>query len=168
MASESPGASLIERYLCARGRRYFRGRHDGEFFYVFSPGWPPGFSPVTDTRPRRLHVHLEVCPTDPDVLVVRVTPASFFPASQRRRLTDVAEAWNSQKHDVVAIVHESLDPERVGVVGRGSQWLSQNVSFEDFASRIDATISDAVDLFGRLTAITGCAPGEPTPLRDAG
>ena len=68
----------------------------------------------------------------------------------------------------MAIVHESLDPERVGVVGRGSQWLSQNVSFEDFASRIDATISDAVDLFGRLTAITGCAPGEPTPLRDAG
>jgi len=151
MTGESQGASLIERYLRARGRRYFRGRHDGEFFYV------------TDTR--RLHVHLEVCPTDPDILVIRVTPPSFFPAGQRRRLTDVAEAWNKE-HDVVAIVHESLDPERVGVVARGTQEFSRSAAFEDFASRVDGTISDAVDLFARLAPLT--APGESTPLRDVG
>lgn len=45
MTSESLCADLIERYLRTRGSRYFRGQHDGEFFYV------------ANTRPRRLHVH---------------------------------------------------------------------------------------------------------------
>jgi hypothetical protein len=138
MTSEPLCANLIERYLCTRGSRYFRGAHDGEYFYV------------ANTRPRRLHVHLEIAPGHHDVLLIRVSPACFFPASDRPWLTHFADTWNQQNREVTAIVHGSSDPQRIGVVARRSQWIRKGVSFEDFAAFVDAAIADAIDLFGQL------------------
>jgi Putative bacterial sensory transduction regulator len=155
MTSEPPGAQLIESYLQTRGSRYFRGQHDGEFFYV------------ANTRPRRLHVHLETSPEHGDVLVIRVAPACFFPAAERPRLTHFAETWNRQDRGVTAIVHDSSDPQRIGVVARRSHTIARGASFDDFASFVDATLADAIDLFGQLAQVADLpATGEPL-LRDA-
>lgn len=155
MTSEPAGTGLIERYLRTRGSRYFRGHRDGEFFYV------------ANTRPRRLHVHLEICPTHADMLVIRVAPTCFFPATDRSALADFADTWNRREHEVTAIVHDSSDPQRIGVVARRSQWVPGTTSFEDFAVLVDGTIADAIDLFGRLAPVTGLPPTGPPLLRDA-
>lgn len=155
MTSEPLCADQVERYLCTRGSRYFRGRHDGEFFYVAS------------TRPR-LDVHLEVCPTDGDVLMIRVTPACFFPVTDRPWLTHFAEIWNQQNHEVTAIVHGSSDPQRIGVVARRSQWIRRGVSFEDFAAFVDAAIADAIDLFGQLHNAVEVPSTAPPLVHEAG
>lgn len=141
MTSEPLCANLIERYLCTRGRRYFRGAHDGEYFYV------------ANTRPRRLHVHLEIAPGHHDVLLIRVAPACFFPASDRPWLTHLAETWNRRKRDVTAIVHGSSDPQRIGVVARRSHWIRGSVAFADFATFVDRAIAAAIEFFGELTPI---------------
>lgn len=158
MTSESFGASLIERYLRTRGSRhcgYFHGQHDGEFFYV------------ANTRPRRLHVHLEMSPLHDDVLIIRVAPACFFPAADRCLLTDFADTWNRQNREVTAIVHDSSDPQRIGVVARRSQWIPGSTSFEDFASSVDGTIADAIDLFGQLTPVADLPLDPQSLLRNA-
>jgi hypothetical protein len=155
MTGEPLCTDLIERYLRTRGSRYFRGRHDGEFFYV------------ANTRPRRLHVHLEVCPAHDDVLVLRVVPASFFPATDRPWLTHIADQWNRQEREVTAIVHGSSDPQRIGVIARRSQWIRGDVSFEDFASFVDHTIAAAIELFAELAPVVEWEPAQSL-LRHAG
>jgi hypothetical protein len=156
MTSEPRCADLIERYLCTRGGRYFQGAHDGEYFYV------------AKARPRRLHVHLEVSRTHRDVLVIRVAPACFFPAADRPWLMHLADTWNQQDREVTAMVHGSCDPQRIGVVARRSQWIQSRVSFEDFASFVDRTIADAIDLFAQLTPVAELPPTAQPLLRDAG
>jgi hypothetical protein len=156
MTSEPLCANLIERYLCTRGSRYFRGAHDGEYFYV------------ANTRPRRLHVHLEISPEHHDVLIVRVTPACFFPASDRPWLTHLAETWNQQYREVTAIVHGSSDPQRIGVVARRSQWIRGRVAVEDFATFVDRAIAAAIEFFGTLTPIVEESSIAQPLLRDAG
>jgi hypothetical protein len=156
MTSEPRCADLVERYLRTRATRYFRGAHDGEYFYV------------AKTRPRRLHVHLEVSPTQGDVLMIRVAPACFFPATYRPWLMHFADTWNQQNREVTAIVHASSDPQRIGVVARKSQWISANVSFEDFASLVDRTVADAIDLFAQLNTAIELPPTAQPLLCDAG
>jgi hypothetical protein len=155
MTSE-PRCADLERYLCTRGSRYFRGAHDGEYFYV------------AKTRPRRLHVHLEVSPTQRDVLMIRIAPACFFPATDRPWLMHFTDTWNQQNREVTAIVHTSSDPRRIGVVARRSQWIRDRVSFEEFASFVDRTIADAIDLFAQLTPVVELPPTAQPLLRDAG
>ena len=163
MTGEPMGVSLIERYLRTRGSRYcsrycgryFRGHHDGEFFYV------------ANVRPRRLHVHLEVCPNRGDVLVIRVTPTCFFPVGERSWLTEFADTWNRQHHNVSAIVHDSSDTRRIGVVARRSHCIAESACFEDFAAVVDGALADAIDLFGRLATAAGLPPTDPPLLRDA-
>jgi hypothetical protein len=160
MTSEPRCADLIERYLCTRGSRYcdryFRGARDGEYFYV------------AKTRPRRLHVHLEVAPTQRDVLMIRVAPTRFYPATDRPRLMHFADTWNQQNREVTAIVHTSSDPQRIGVVARRSQWIRAGVSFEDFASIVDRIIADAIDLFAQLNPVIELPPAAQPLLCDAG
>jgi hypothetical protein len=160
MTSEPRYADLIERYLCTRGSRhcdrYFRGAHDGEYFYV------------AKTRPRQLHVHLEVSPTQGDVLMIRVAPASFYPATDRPWLMHFADTWNQQNREVTAIVHTSSDPQRIGVVARRSQWIRAGASFEDFASFVDRIIADAIDLFAQLNPVIELPPAAQPLLCDAG
>jgi hypothetical protein len=156
MTSEPRCADLIERCLCTRGSRYFQGAHDGEYFYV------------ARTRLRPLHVHLEVSPTQGDVLMIRVAPACFFPATDRPWLMHFADTWNQQNREVTAIVHASSDPQRIGVVARRSQWIRARVSFEDFTSFVDNTIADAIDLFAQLNPVVELPPTTQPLLRDAG
>jgi hypothetical protein len=152
--SEPLSATLIERYLCTRGRRYFRGHHDGEFFFV------------ADAHPRRLYVHLEISPAQPDVFIIRVAPACFFPAVDYAQLAEFADTWNRHNWEVTAIVHGSSDPQRIGVTAQQSQWTRDGVRFDDFAVFIDRTLAAAIDLFSELTP---AAELSSTPLlRDAG
>jgi hypothetical protein len=156
MTSEGHCASLIERYLSTRGRRFFRGRHDGEYFFV------------ADTAPRRLYVHLETSPEHYDVLTIRITPVYFFPAVDRPRLTHVADRWNTQNRQVIAIVHGSSDPQRIGVAARRSQWIRNDVTLKDFGSLVDRIIAAAIDLFAELTPVVDVPSTVPPLLRDAG
>jgi hypothetical protein len=156
MTSESLCTNLIERYLCTRGQRCFRGQHDGEYFLLVK------------ARPQRLHVHLGVSPDYDDVLVIRVTPGSFFSAADRPWLTHVSDEWNQQNRGVTAIVHGSSDPRRIGVVARRSRWIPETVSFEDFASIVDGTIADAIDLFDELTPVVEKPSTAQQLLRAAG
>jgi hypothetical protein len=150
---------LIERYLRTRGRRYFRGQHDGEYFFV------------ANAHPRRLHVHLGISRWHSDVFTVRVNPACFFPAADSDRLAHIVDTWNQQSREVIAIVHGSSDPQRIGVVARSSQRIRDRVSFQDFASFVDRSIAAAIDLFGELTPVVELPPrsqGAEPLLRDAG
>ncbi|HUH71871.1 MAG TPA: hypothetical protein VLZ05_25145 [Mycobacterium sp.] len=156
MTSQPLCANLIERYLCSRGRRYFRGRHDGEFFYV------------ANTHPRRLHVHLEISPAHRDVFTIRVTPTCFFPATDRARLTRFAEMWNQRNREVIALVHGSSDPQRTGIAAHRSEWIGDRVGFEDFASFVDRTIAAALDLFDELTPVAELPSTTQPLLQDAG
>lgn len=135
---EPLNTNLIERYLCTRARRYFRGRHDGEFFFVLNTAL-------------RLHVHLEIPPMHPDVFTIRVTPACFYPAAELTRLAALASAWNEQHRDVTAVVHGSSDPQRIGVMAEQSRWIGERVRFEDLAAFADRATAAAIDLFSRLT-----------------
>jgi hypothetical protein len=157
MNSTSPCATLIERYMSTCGLRFFRGQHDGEYFFV------------ANSNPR-LHVHLEVSPSFGDVVIIRVTPASFYPVANRPWLTRFADTWNQQNREVTAIVHSSSDPQRTGVVARRSQWIREGTSLEDFASFVDRTVTAAIDLFAELTPIVELPcrlPGEHQLLRNA-
>ena len=153
LGGEPLSTNLIERYLCTRGRRYFRGRHDSEFFFVLN----------TD---QRLHVHLEIPALHPDVFTIRVTPACFFPAGDHESLMQFAATWNEQNRDVTAIVHGSSDPERIGVTAEQSRWIGEQVAFGDFAAFADRATAAAIDLFARLTPATEL-PSRPL-LRNAG
>lgn len=148
---------LIERYLQTRGRRYFRGQHDGEFFFV------------ANAKPWRLHVHLGISRWHSDVFTIRVVPACFFPAADGARLTHLADIWNQHNREVPVIVHESSDPQRIGIDARSSRRIRDRIRFEDFASGIDRTLAAAVDLFAALTPATELPPTAQRPLfRDAG
>ncbi|GAB3011950.1 hypothetical protein [Mycobacterium bourgelatii] len=152
--AEPLSTDLIERFLRIRGRRYFRGQHDGEFFFVIN------------TEKRRLHVHIEIPPLHPDVVVIRVTPACFFPAGDRERLQRFADAWNQENRQITADVHRSSDPLRIGVAAAKSQRMGDRVRFEDFTAFVDDAIAAAVDLFDGLTPVTEL-PTAPL-LLDAG
>jgi hypothetical protein len=141
MTSATPCETLIERYMFTSGLRFFRGQHDGEYFCV------------ANAHPRRLHVHLEVSPSFGDVLNVRVNPACFFPVTDRPWLTQFADTWNQQHREVTAIIHGSSDPHRIGVSARRSQWIRDDMSFDDFAALVDRTVAAAIDLFAELTPV---------------
>lgn len=155
MTNEQTCANLVEHYLRTRGRRYFRGHHDGEYFFVTG-------------APRRLHVHFEMSPAHDDVLIIRVTPGCYFPAADRSWLTYFADKWNRQDRHVIAIVHGSSDPQRIGVVARKSRWIRSKISFADFASFVDLTIADATELFEELTPAVELTSAEGPLLRHAG
>lgn len=155
MTNEQLCADLVERYLRARGRRYFHGHHDGEYFFVTN-------------APRRMHVHFEVSPAHHDVLIIRVSPGCYFPAVDRPWLTHFCDRWNRLDREVTAIVHGSSDPQRLGVVARKSQWIRDDVSFNEFASFVDRTIADATELFEELSSAVEMPSTQRSLLRDAG
>jgi hypothetical protein len=145
MRTEPFGAEAIERYLSAHGVRYFRGHHDGEFFFIMT------------VDHSRLHVHLGPTPQRPDVCTIRVTPARFFAAEDRARLTEVARRWNDANLCATALVHESSDPTRVGV---DVEYKGSVTCYEEFVYFGDHAIDSAIALFRELSQ----APA----LRDAG
>ncbi len=156
---EKLSTDLIEPYLRARGRRYFRGQHDGEYFFI------------ANAHPWRLHVHLGISRWRSDVFTLRVNPACFFPAPDGDWLASLADSWNQQNREVTAVVHGSSDPQRIGVVARSCQQIEDRVIFEDFASFVDGAIDAALEFFGELTPTAVLPPpsqGAQPLLRDAG
>jgi hypothetical protein len=158
MNNQSFCTELIERYLRAGGRRYFRGHHDGEYFFILSAGH------------ERLHVHLEVPPADKESVTIRVTPANFYPAVDRARLRTIADKWNVRDRRTRAVVYESCDQTRIGVVAEKSYPLAPSMPFEEFAGLADDTIKSAVKLFAEMTRGVEQTPARRlgTWLRDAG
>ena len=151
MTTESFGTELIERHLRTRKLRYFRGHHDGEFFFILTVGQD------------RLHVHLEIDPADRETFTIRVTHPYFFPAADRARLRKFADSWNLESRRVKAVVQESCDPNRIAVVAETSYPIMRDMPFEEFAGLADNTIRSAVKLFAEMTP-----PAEPTPTRTLG
>ncbi|OBF47855.1 hypothetical protein A5787_09930 [Mycobacterium sp. 852002-50816_SCH5313054-b] len=156
MTAQSLSRNLIERYLSTSGLRFLRGEHDGEYFCV------------VNADSGRLHVHLGISPSFGDMLTIGVAPASSFRAADRPWLTRLADTWNKRNRKVTAIVHGCSDPQRVGLVARGSRWIQDSISFEDFASFIDRTIAEAVDLFAEATVVVELPSAAQPMLRDAG
>lgn len=140
-------SELVERYLRSRGLRYFRGCHDGEYFFILTVGQ------------ERFHVHLEVLPAKSDVLLVRVAPGHYFPATDRDRMIGFARSWNAENRCAEVIVYESSDPSRIEVAAESTCPLA-DVEADDFANFADKAIRSAIKLFAELTS----AP----ELRDAG
>lgn len=153
---EQLDTDLIERYLRTRRRRYFRGQHDREYFFVAS----------TDSG--RLHVHLGISRWQPDVFTIRIEPACFFPAADDARLAGLAEEWNQGDHDVTAIVHGSSDPQRIGVYASAARRITDGIGFEDFAAFVDRAVAAATDLFGELTPVAELPAAREPLVRDAG
>ena len=156
MTTEALSANLIERYLCTRGSRYFRGQHDGKFFYV------------ANTRPRRLHVHLGISRWHSDEFTIQVTTGCFFPAADGADLAELADSWNQLNRDVLVTVHGSSDPQRVGVLARNSRKIRDPIDFDDFAMYVDHTIAAAIVFFAKLAAVAECPTPTQPLLRDAG
>jgi hypothetical protein len=142
---KSMRTEMIERYLRARGRRYFRGHHDGEYFFILAVGH------------ERLHVHMEIPPSDRDSVTVRVTPTSFFPAADVARLSTFADKWNEESRQTRAVVYQSCDPNRIGVAAENSYPLAPNVPFEEFADLADGMLGSAVALFAEMATATQAA-----------
>lgn len=65
-------------------------------------------------------------------------------------------------------MHGSADSARIGVSARRSEWIREDISFEDFASFIDRTIAAAIDLFGELTPVVEVPSTAHALLRDVG
>lgn len=136
----------VERYLDSHGLRYFRGRHDGEYFFILTVGH------------ERLHVHFEVVPGTSDILAVRVAPGHFFPATDRGRLVGFARSWNADDSARAAVlVYESSDPTRIGVAAQS--WC--RLDHEDLPAFADKTVRWAVKIFAELPP----APESMTPTR---
>ena len=156
LPAEPLSIDLTERYLRSRGIRHFRGQHDGECFFVSNAGG------------RRLHVHLGISRWRSDVFTIRVAPASFFPAADGAHLTRLADAWNHQGSEVIAIVHGSSDPQRIGVFARSSRRIRNRIPFEEFARYLDRSVAAAIDFFAELTPVDGSATTAQPLVRDAG
>jgi hypothetical protein len=157
MTTVMSGEELIERYLLARGRRYFRGHHDGEYFFIVTVGH------------ERLHVHLEVCDGGLDAVTMRVTPAYFFPSSDRTRLQAFVDKWNSEPRRPNAILIDSCDQNRIGIVAEDTNPIA-DMQFDDFAQIVDNSLRSAIELFTELAPGVESASPHPTAvwLRDAG
>lgn len=158
MTTEPFGTELIERYLRTRRLRYFRGQHDGEYFFILGGDH------------KRLHVHLEISRDPSAAVTVRVTLPYFFAAVHRAQLTAFSRSWNQDNPAARVVVHESTDPTRVGVVAESSHPVCGGMSADDFATRVDQTIHSAIRFFGELTPaveVPGAAAREKLVL-DAG
>ena len=134
---------LIEAYLRGRGLRYFRGRHDDEYFFLLA-GADGG----------RLNVHLEVCGADGDTVQVSVSPDRYFLAESRDRLSDLAADWNAADPCALAVVHDSSDPALVGVMAYNCH---RPGDVEALTDSVDRTVASATELFALVGGIA--APG---------
>ena len=139
MSIELFGPELIERYLNARKLRFYRGKDNGDFLFILT----------VDIR--QLHAHMEVSGPRQDTLSIWVTPANFYPATDRVRLLELVNEWNRDTRWPKASVRETSDPNRVGVVGETCYPLTHGIHFEAFAGFADHTIKSAIDLFDRIT-----------------
>ena len=136
---------LIEECLRIRGVRFFRGRHDDEYFHLVHTGVG------------RLYVHIEVCGPDRDTVQISISPDHYYPAADGERLHQAVARWNAECREVGALVVASSDPNLVGLAA-GSRYRGDDpIALGEF---VDGSLLAAVELFG-LIGISG-GPAAPT------
>ena len=152
---------MIEEYLRVRGVRYFRGRHDDEYFFLVD--FLADFS--LESGHGRLHVHLEVSGLSGDTVQLNITPDRFYPANHRGPLSVLAARWTAGSGGAEAVVHDSSDPDLVGisVLDRFRPTSSARLAYF-----VDQSIAAAIELFAQVTAEVPPAHPRPELLRDAG
>jgi hypothetical protein len=138
MQIEPVSTELIERYLDARGLRFYRDG-DGEHYLL-----------LLSSEHCRLHVQIGLSGRDRSVLAIRVSPADHYAAGERGRLMELVNEWNRETRWPKAFVWETSTPGRVGVVGENSYPLTDGIHFDAFATFIDVTVRCATDLFDKI------------------
>lgn len=133
---------LIEECLRIRGVRYFRGRHDDEYFHLVHTG------------AGRLYAHLEVCGPDRDSVQISISPDHYYPAGRGDLLHQAVARWNSECHEVGALVLASSDPNLVGVAAGSRYRGTDPIELGEF---VDGSLMAAVELFGLISTIGGSA-----------
>lgn len=156
MTSASLLTELIERYLSTCDMRFLRDERGGAYFCV------------PNAHYGRLNVQFEISSSFGDVLTVKVSPATSLPIADRPWLTHFADTWNLRNREVTALLHNSAGPQRIGLVARRSQWVRDDVSFDDFASFVDRTLAAAIDLFAESAQFGDSLSAGESVLRDAG
>ena len=138
---------LIEEYLRTRGVRYFRGHRDDEYFYL------------VDTRVHashvRLHVHLAVCGADRDAVQISITGDRYYPAGHSEVFQQAVSRWNTECHDVGAVIQPSCDPTLVGVAA-GSRYRGTGVG--ELRSFVERSEADAVRLLELISDVIAPLP----------
>lgn len=129
-------STLIEQTLRSRGVRYFRGHHDGEFFFMVVP--------LTDSARGRLHVHLR--PGVGDEVAISISGGRFRPAAQRDALTRLAARCNAL-FPVEVTVQDSCDPGLVGVLVTAAGCPAGAGELSDL---IDIAVDVAADILRRV------------------
>jgi hypothetical protein len=138
---------LIEDYLRDSGIRFFRGRHDAQYFFV-----------VGGSARGRMTVHLD---SDGEQVTVSVEPDRYLPAGLRESLVVVTEGWR-HRHDGAEVVWlDSSDPALVGLLVRAAR---RPAGPGELADLVEGALRAAADLFCLLDTGAGSRP----LLRDAG
>jgi hypothetical protein len=140
-------SALIEDYLRDSGTRFFRGRHDAQYFFVVG----------TPAR-GRMNVHLD---SDGEQVTVSVEPDRYLSAGLRDSLVAITEGWRRRHDGAEAVLLDSSDPALMGLLVRAAR---RPAGPGELADLVEGALSAAADLFGRLDAGAG---GRPR-LRDAG
>lgn len=151
---------LIEDYLRTRGVRYFRGHQDDEYFFLVGLPRRNG-----DHLKAHLNVHLEVVGAERDTVQVSITADRYYPATNRSRLDELVTRWNADGPAVTAKVHDSCDPQLVGLSARGAFRPAGLTTLTEF---VDAAVAGAVALFADANHAVQPAQQRPGVLRDAG
>jgi hypothetical protein len=135
---EPLSTALIERYLESRQLRYYQGSGGKDTLLLFT------------SDHGRMHVNLQIGGKRADVLVVVVTPAAYYHASDRPRLTELVNEWNRDTHWPKAFVRETMQPNRITVVGENAYPLPAGIHQEALGNFIECTIEYATDLFNKV------------------
>lgn len=150
---EPLSTNLIERYLRARGQRYFRGHHDAEFFFVANAHL-------------RLHVHLEISPPTATCSRSGSVPHTSSPPP-------TTPGWRRSSTRGTCRTTRSPRSCTGPLIRTASAWPQSGpdqdrIRFDDFATFVDNAVSAATELFGQLTAAGLPPTATPPLLRDAG
>ncbi|SPM33347.1 hypothetical protein MRAB57_1151 [Mycobacterium rhizamassiliense] len=139
MQIEPLSAELIERYLVSRELRFFRS-DDGEDFLLVLSNYERG----------KLHVHLRINGLRRDILEISVSPAAYYPATERPRLMELVNEWNRDNHWPKAFVRETPQPSHVGVVGETAYLLADGIHVAALGNFIKSGVEYGADLFAKI------------------
>lgn len=139
MEIEPLSTELIERYLRSRHLRFFRS-DDGEEFMMVLSNYERG----------KLHVNLRINGLRRDILEISVSPAGYYPASDRPRLMELVNDWNRDTHWPKAFVRETAQPSHVSVVGECAYLLTDGIHLDGLGNFIKSTAEYGTDLIEKI------------------
>ena len=145
---------LIEDYLCNRGKRFFRGHHADDYFFLVDV--------LVDGRHKRLTVHLLAVA---DGVEISIAPDRYYPAEARDRLDELVERWNLAEPGADVVIHRSSDP---GLVGVSVHDHTRPANVAGLRAFVDHAVGAAIDLFAGMRRVAAPAEQGGPLLRDAG